>query len=393
MDRRGKIYFINPAKSPILEIKESSGGIYQTPFEKIGQVSGEGANTWLAEPLLPQNRFAEWQFRIKLDKEVYDQPQNMDFYYTTLSTLWLQEGQIFSYPPAPRVSPAQVIKIPEFKGSMPTRPLYVYLPRGYVEHQERYYPVLFMHDGQNCFEAFGQDSFAGSWQADQTADQLIGQGRMQECIIVGVGHGERRRNVEYLPPYVTHTPPAPRLLARAKKKGLLIKSTPMVGKADQLAAYYRYEVAPYIQQHYRALSGREHTATCGSSMGGLFSTYLAWERTEFARHHAALSPSYWITKNRHGLLEMVERLRTGSPRDIRLWLDSGTRDAPDYGDDGRFDTVAARDALLENGYQEGANFRYYLADGAIHSEAAWAARLPLIFQFLFPIKEEEIGKW
>jgi hypothetical protein len=89
----------------------------------------------------------------------------------------------------------------------------------------------------------------------------------------------------------------------------------------------------------------------------------------------------------------VERLRTGSSRDIRLWLDSGTRDAPDYGDDGRFDTVAARDALLENGYQEGADFRYYLADGAIHSEAAWAARLPLIFQFLFPIKEEEIGKW
>lgn len=64
-------------------------------------------------------------------------------------------GEIFSYQPAPDVSPSRVIKLPAFTGSLPTRPLYIYLPRGYDEHLDRAYPVLYMHDGQNCFETFG----------------------------------------------------------------------------------------------------------------------------------------------------------------------------------------------------------------------------------------------
>ena len=86
-----------------------------------------------------------------------------------------------------------------------------------------------------------------------------------------------------------------------------------------------------------------------------------------------------------GKMETVERLRNGSPRDVRLWLDSGTLDAPGKGNDGMVDTRAARDALLENGYVEGPDFRYYLAKGAVHQESAWAARLHLVFQFLFPV--------
>ena len=53
-------------------------------------------------------------------------------------------------------------------------------------------------------------------------------------------------------------------------------------------AYYRDEVAPFVAERYRVLSGREHTATCGSSLGGLFSIYIAWQHSDFARHHAAL---------------------------------------------------------------------------------------------------------
>jgi hypothetical protein len=48
------------------------------------------------------------------------------------------------------------------------------------------------------------------------------------------------------------------------------------------------------------------------------------------------------------------------------------------------DTRHARRALLEAGYVEGVDFQYYLDEGATHSEAAWAARLPLIFSFLLP---------
>ncbi len=269
----------------------------------------------------------------------------------------------------------QVIKIARFKGALSERPLYIYLPPSYDDEPDRHYPVLYMHDGQNCFESYVGDSYVGSWHADEIADRLIIQGLMQPCIIVGVSHGGAQRAAEYLPPYAT-LPPEKERKRRKRKR--------VTGCADRTFRYYQDDVAPYIQQHYRVLVGREHTATCGSSMGGLFSTYIAWEFPEFARHHGLISPAYWITTNGQGKMEPIERLRTGKPRDVRLWLDSGTQDAPGRGDDGRKETIAARHALQQNGFVEGPNFRYHLAKGAIHKESSWAARLHLIFQFLFP---------
>ena len=271
---------------------------------------------------------------------------------------------------------SRVIKIPEFKGRLSKRPLYIYLPPGYDNDPDRYYPVIYMHDGQNCFEAFAEDSYVGSWCADETADRLIRRGLMRPCIIVGVSHGRKRRTAEYLPPYAVFQP----------KKGeeTTDQRKGVAGRADRTFAYYRDDVVPYIHRHYRAFSGREYTATCGSSMGGLFSTYIAWEHPEFARQHAILSPAYWMTRDEQGKMEPVERLRTGRPRDVRLWLDSGTRDAPGRGDDGQRETRAAREALLGNGYVEGPDFHYFLDKGGIHKESSWATRLPQVFRFLFP---------
>ncbi|MBE2223970.1 MAG: alpha/beta hydrolase [Anaerolineae bacterium] len=272
-------------------------------------------------------------------------------------------------------SASHVIKIERFTGLLSERPLYIYLPPGY-DDSDRHYPVLFMHDGQNCFEAFAADSYVGSWHADEIADDLIGQRLMEPCLIVGVAHGGSQRMAEYLPPYITFYPKKEEE-SEGKRKGI-------VGRANRTVRYYQHDILPYIHEQYRVLPGRENRATCGSSMGGLFSTYIAWQFPDFARHHALVSPAYGITATEQGKMEPIERLRCDNPRDVRLWLDSGTRDAPGRGDDGRFQTAAARDALLQNGYVEGPNFRYHLAKGAIHNESAWAARLPLIFQFLFP---------
>lgn len=382
----GSVYYLSSIATPFLEVKEPGGSIQSIPFQRIDLAGPPGQSWWLARPGLLARE--SWLFRIKQGDGAYLTPAGSDFFQTRLRTLWLQDGQIFDYQPAPSVSPSQVIKIAKFTGSLPPRALYLYLPRGYKEHTGRAYPLLYMHDGQNCFEAFAADSFAGSWRADLIADALIGQGRMRETLIVGVSNGQKRRINEYLPPYVTHQPPAPSAVWKARQKGYRLRSQPVIGQADQTAAYYRYEVDEYLRRNYRVLAGRDQRATCGSSLGGLFSLYLAWERTEFARHHAVMSPSLWITRTPQGTLEAVERLRTGERRDIRLWLDSGTLDAPGRGDDGLKDTQAARAALIENGYRENGDFRYYLAEGATHSEAAWAERLPQVFEFLFPMREE-----
>ncbi|MDQ3397016.1 MAG: alpha/beta hydrolase-fold protein, partial [Deinococcota bacterium] len=313
---------LESAKPPLLEVRHASG-LSRVAFSRAGQEPG-----WLAEFTLPAG--GDCRFRVDLGGGLYD--HDGAYHQARLTpgprTLWLQGGEIFDYRPQPDLSPSRVVKIPEFGESLPGRALYLYLPRGYHEHKERRYPVLYMHDGQNCFEAFVSDSYSGSWGADRVADMLISQGRMRECLIVGVANGGPARLAEYLPPYTAFVPPPKRKRARGKRAKPV---APLLGRADTTLAYYKGEVASYLSAHYRVLTGREHTATCGSSMGGLFSTYIAWEHPDFARHHAVMSPSYWITRTPEGVLEAVERLRGEPPRDVRLWLDSGTLDAPGRG--------------------------------------------------------------
>jgi predicted alpha/beta superfamily hydrolase len=274
---------------------------------------------------------------------------------------------------ADSVTQSQVLKVP-FEGTLSKRALYVYLPPGYDESTQ-HYPVLYMHDGQNCFEAYVQDSFAGSWHADTVADYLITQKILRPFIIVGVSNGREERLAEYMPPYASFRLPKP--------KGVRKKMPAIVGRADKTFKFY-LEVASFIKKHFRILEGRDNTATCGSSMGGLFSTYLAWEHPDFAKHHAVLSPAYWVTNDGQGNLLTIERIKTLPKRDIRLWLDSGegTSSIPGKDDDNKFVTMEAREALQGAGYEEGKDFAYHLAKGGLHDEASWAARLDRVFMFL-----------
>jgi predicted alpha/beta superfamily hydrolase len=278
---------------------------------------------------------------------------------------------------------SQVLKIP-FEGALSRRALYVYLPPGYDESSE-HYPVVYMHDGQNCFETYVQDSFAGSWHADTVADFLISRHLIKPFIIVGVSNGQEQRLAEYLPPYVAFRLPKP--------KGVRKKMPAITGRADKTFKYY-LEVRSFIKQHFRILEGRNNTATCGSSMGGLFSTYIAWEHPEFAKHHAALSPAYWITNDGQGKLLTIERIKTLPKCDVRLWLDSGegTSNIPGQDDDNKFVTMEAREALQGAGYEEGKEFIYHLATGGLHNEASWANRLDRVFTFLFLDTFTEEGK-
>ncbi len=281
-----------------------------------------------------------------------------------------------------RLSPSRVEKV-ALTGSLGKRALYVYLPPGYASTPEARYPVLYMHDGQNCFERYVEDAYSGSWQADLTADKLIREGRMRPAIIVGVSNGREKRLGEYLPPYSRfHYQPPKRKGARGRKRRPVV----IEGQADRTAAFYLREVAPFIHARYRVLAGREHTATCGASMGGLFSFYLALSYPEFARQHAVMSPSLWITRNEGGTLEALERLRRYPKRELRLWLDSGegTEKLPGGDDDNKFVTLQAREALIEAGYLEGEDFVYYLDEGALHHESAWAKRLDKVLSYLFP---------
>ncbi|MDX1436612.1 MAG: alpha/beta hydrolase-fold protein, partial [Anaerolineales bacterium] len=315
-------------------------------------------------------------------------------YETPLRSLWLQDGQIFSYRPPPKVAPSQVIKVPYFQGSLPARPLYIYLPRGYEQNREIDYPVIYMQDGQNVFETYVEDSYVGSWRADEAADRQIAAGRMQECLIVGVSHGGEKRLEEYLPPYATirlHRRRLARAAAKSKnaknwRSFLAIGQTTIYGRADRTFDYYQEQVAPFVAAKYRVRKGREHTALSGSSMGGLFSLYCALERPDFARNYAVMSPAFAATAEKDGRVPILEHLRQAELPEMRLWLDSGSQDSPGVGDDDFKETLQARDILLEKGLHEGPDFHYLLDREGTHNEASWSRRLPDVFAFLFPME-------
>src|SRR5438552_7296059 len=78
------------------------------------------------------------------------------------------------------------------------RDVLVYLPPGYRRFSSRRYPVLYLHDGQNVFDA--ATSFAGvEWEVDETAQRLIHRKLIEPLIIVAVANIDEERVDEYAP--------------------------------------------------------------------------------------------------------------------------------------------------------------------------------------------------
>ena len=76
-----------------------------------------------------------------------------------------------------------------------SRRVWVYLPPGYEDGDQRY-PVLYMHDGQNCFDT--RTAFAGEWEVDETLNALYDEQGFA-LIVVAVDNGEIHRFDEYTP--------------------------------------------------------------------------------------------------------------------------------------------------------------------------------------------------
>lgn len=74
----------------------------------------------------------------------------------------------------------------------------VYLPPGYRRFSGKRYPVLYLHDGQNVFDA--ATAFAGvEWGVDETAERLIRKKLLDPLIIVAIANMGEDRIHEYAP--------------------------------------------------------------------------------------------------------------------------------------------------------------------------------------------------
>src|SRR5438874_6869884 len=135
------------------------------------------------------------------------------------------------------------------------RDVLVYLPPGYRRSLRRRYPVLYLQDGQNVFDA--ATSFAGvEWGVDETAERLIRAKIIEPLIIVAVENMGEDRVHEYTP-----TPGVIEAKGRRKKRSR--------GLARLYGRFLMEELKPFIDRNYRTRRGPTFTGLGGSSLGGL----------------------------------------------------------------------------------------------------------------------------
>jgi predicted alpha/beta superfamily hydrolase len=234
----------------------------------------------------------------------------------------------------------------------------VYLPPDYFDPAAatRRYPVLYMHDGQNLFDAATAFVPGHDWGVDETAEAFITAGRIAPLIIVGIDHAGETRAQELTPTFD----------ARMK----------VGGRSVDYARLIIEELKPYIDAHYRTQPEREATGVGGSSLGGLITLHLGVTHPEVFGRLALFSPSLWWDKRR--LLQQVRAMDAKLP--LRIWLDVGTEE----GSGTLYNVRMLKNALLRLGWRRGEDFQYLEAPGADHSEAAWALRIGPALEFLFP---------
>jgi len=232
-----------------------------------------------------------------------------------------------------------------------TRDLLVYLPSSYATATWRRYPVLYLQDGQNVFDA--ATSYAGEWGADEAAEALAARGL--EAILVAIPNAGKDRAAEYSPwPLRSYT---------------LHKHM----HADAYLDYLLTVVKPAVDTSFRTSAVRADTGIAGSSLGGLIALYACLARPGAFGFCAALSPALWPGRS-HIFTVAKEQRDPG----LRVYLDAGQREAGD-----RFLTQVRRmrDLLRGQGYDVA-----YVEDAeGQHNEASWRARFPAVLTwFLEP---------
>lgn len=229
--------------------------------------------------------------------------------------------------------------------------VWIYLPPNY-DNTSKKYPVIYMHDAQNLFEA--ATSYAGEWEVDETLNTLYkktGKG----FIVVGIENvGEERIN-EYTP-------------WENKKYG--------GGKGAIYVDFIVNTLKPYVDQNYRTKTKQKHTGLIGSSLGGLISYYGGLQHPKTFGKIGALSTSFWFSGK---VVDFTQE--KGNLKNVQLFLLVGGKE----GDNTDKDTQKMEKLLLKTGFNP-KNLKTKIAPEGKHNEAFWRSEFSAIVSWLYHLK-------
>jgi len=229
------------------------------------------------------------------------------------------------------------------------RKILIYLPPDYAT-SGKHYPVLYMQDGQNLFDA--NTSFSGEWRVDESLNQLFGDGD-DGVIVVGIYNSSWRLD-EYSP------------WVHPQYGG---------GQGDEYTDWIVETLKPFVDNNYRTLSDRQHTGIMGSSMGALLSMYAAIEHQDVFGKAGIFSPAFWFAGNQ----AYNHVSSTGKQADMKIYLLAGD------GEDGGSvveDIEAMYNTLSGAGFSNDELFIITHPDGQ-HSEWYWAREFPDAYEWLY----------
>ena len=227
------------------------------------------------------------------------------------------------------------------------RRVWIYLPASYKSSKKRY-PVLYMHDGQNVFDA--ATSFSGEWGVDEALDTL---GPKHELIVVAVDNGGSSRINEYS--------------AYDMKYGK--------AEGDAYLDFIVNTLRPHVNKHYRTQKSGKQTFIAGSSMGGLISFYALLKYPSKFGGAGIFSPAFWINP----------QFKTTDPKQLRkiksrVYFFAGQQE----GEAMVPDMLQVFDQLQKHSKAE---IQTVIRAEGTHSENTWRHEFPLFVQWLLESKK------
>lgn len=244
------------------------------------------------------------------------------------------------------------------------RKIRVLLPAEYDDaaNKDRHYPVLYLLDGQNVFDACLSEVSHHEWSADEAVRRLVADKKIPPLIVVGVDHAGKDRAREYLP-YKDFA-------------GNPDMDEP-VGKL--FPDFMNKEVMRLVNGNYRTLTGAANTGIGGSSYSGVASLYALLAKPNTFGYGLIESPVLWV-----GMGQLVRDTNPLAAMPRKVFVAFGGKEASD--------PVISQKMIgfvrqVESnfhaaGYDE-TNFRVVIEPEAEHTEAAWEKRLPGALTFLF----------
>ena len=272
----------------------------------------------------------------------------------------MSERRTFDTPPDPVTSSrAGTIRThPAFPSQIvASRDVHVYLPPGYDSETTKRYPVLYMQDGQNVFDA---GDMGMEWRMDESAEALIAAGRIEPLIIVAVPNTKDRRE-EYTPTSIEWE----------RQDGTVSRGG---GKANLYGRFLIEELKPVVDRTYRTRVDAASTAVGGASLGGLVSLWLALEHPQVFGGVLAVSPTVWWDHN----VIVTKIAALAGPLPVRVWVDVGALEGREAVSGAR----RLRDALAQKGWKLGQDLEYFEQPDGQHDEISWGSRVERMLTFL-----------